>query len=81
MLAANVVSRACAGEGDWGMLQPRRLESSGMISQGETSLGTWTVFLRISTGSKEKKENHLLPRRCAYKRQFSSIQGQEQTLI
>lgn len=70
-------SGAWAGEGDWDILHPRRLESSGMISQGENSLGTWTVFLRISTGSKGKKENnHLLPRKCPYKRQISSIRDQ-----
>jgi len=45
-----------------------------MISQGENSLGTWTVFPRILTGSKGKKENnHLLPKKCPNKRQALGI--------
>lgn len=79
MLAASVFSGAYAGEGDWDVLRPMRLESCGAISRGENSLGTWTVFLRISTGSKVKQENNpLVFRKCPYKRQVSIIWNQEQ---
>lgn len=50
--------------------------------QGQNSLGTWAAFLRISTGSKGKKENHnLLLRKCPYKGQIPSLCSEEQIPI